>query len=183
MWEAVLLFSGEENIAFPGHIKWITKHSGSGQIGAAKDTRSQVLAAVNHSGPNPSFPARTSWYTSSADKIPSFIQCLPVGCAFYSFLVFIQVLIDLYSLSRENLTRTAVVVIPNTLWWSAPMYYHLRRGTNTVLMRTATNNPFPNNCRCWLIDVHPTGSDKTFLKCFTSFHCNSTICSSILDDM
>ena len=49
LWEAVLLF-WDKDIAFLGHTKWSTKHIGSEQRGTAKDTRLQVLAALNHSG-------------------------------------------------------------------------------------------------------------------------------------
>ena len=44
--EAMLLF-WHEDIAFLGHTKWSTKHSGNNQRGTVKDTRSQVLEAVN----------------------------------------------------------------------------------------------------------------------------------------
>ena len=43
-----------------------------------------------------------TWYTSSAGRIPSFTQCLPVGC-FFPF--FNQILIDLYPLSRDQLNK------------------------------------------------------------------------------
>ena len=44
--EAMLLF-WHEDIVFLGHTKWSTKHSGNKQRGTVKDTRSQVLEAVN----------------------------------------------------------------------------------------------------------------------------------------
>ena len=50
--EAMLLF-WDEDIAFLGHTKWSTKHSGNNQRGTVKDTRSQVLEAVNISAPIP----------------------------------------------------------------------------------------------------------------------------------
>ena len=50
--EAMLLF-WDEDIAFLGHTKWSTKHSGNNQRGTVKDTRSQVLEAVNISAPVP----------------------------------------------------------------------------------------------------------------------------------
>ena len=50
--EAMLLF-WDEDIAFRGHTKWSTKHSGNNQRGTVKDTRSQVLEAVNISAPPP----------------------------------------------------------------------------------------------------------------------------------
>ena len=45
--------------------------------------------------------ARTSWYTSSAGKTPSFTQCLPVWCIVL-IILFIHKFIDLYPLSREE---------------------------------------------------------------------------------
>ena len=48
--EAMLLF-WDEDIAFLGHTKWSTKYSGNNQRGTVKDTRSQVLEAVNISAP------------------------------------------------------------------------------------------------------------------------------------
>ena len=72
-------------------------------------------------GPLPLF-ACTSWYTNSAGTIPSFTQCLPVGCIFCVFL-FRNSLISIHSV-ENNSTRTAVVVSPNTLGWNAPMFYH-----------------------------------------------------------
>ena len=63
---------------------------------------------------------------------------------------------------EKNSTRTAVVVIPNTLWWNAPMLCHLWCRTNPALMRTSTNNPlFSSSCTNWPIDVHPTWSKET----------------------
>ena len=62
------------------------------------------------------------------------------------------------------------------------MFYHQWCRTNAALMRTSINNPmFSSNCTTWLIDVHPTCSGKTFLKCFTSFRLiwNSAICSGM----
>ena len=46
-------FVWDEDSAFLGHIKWSTKHSGNNQRGTVKDTRSQVLEAVNISAPTP----------------------------------------------------------------------------------------------------------------------------------
>ena len=65
---------------------------------------------------------------------------------------------------KKNSTRTAVGVILNTLWWNAPMFYHLWCQTNAALMRTSTNNPlFSSNCTTWLIHVHPTWSEENIL--------------------
>ena len=52
LWEAMLLF-WDEDIAFIGHTKWSTKHSGNNQRGTVKDTGSHVLEAVNISAPVP----------------------------------------------------------------------------------------------------------------------------------
>ena len=48
--EAMLLF-WDEDIAFLGHTRWSTKHSGNNQRGTVEYTRSQVLEAVNISAP------------------------------------------------------------------------------------------------------------------------------------
>ena len=66
---------------------------------------------------------------------------------------------------EKNSTRTAVVVVPNTLWWNAPMFCHLWCRTNPALMRTSTNNPlFSSSCTNWPIDVHPTWSKETIFE-------------------
>ena len=57
----------DEVIAFLGHTRWTTKCSGSDQRGTAKDTRSQVLEAVNNSGS--SLRTRGSWYTSNVHTV------------------------------------------------------------------------------------------------------------------
>ena len=106
----------------------------------------------------------------------------------YCFFVFYLVrysLITIHSV-KKNSTRTAVGVILNTLWWNAPMFYHLWCQTNAALMRTSTNNPlFSSNCTTWLIHVHPTWQRKTFLQFYTSFHliCNSAIYSGMWENM
>ena len=79
--EAMLLF-WDEDIAFLGHTKWSTKHSGNNQMGTVKDTRSQVLAAVNISAPIS--PFSLSLHTG-ADTQALFTQCLPVECIVLSF--------------------------------------------------------------------------------------------------
>ena len=104
--EAMLLF-WDEDIAFLGHTKWSTKHSGNNQRGTVKDTRSQVLEAVNISGPTPpplSLPlfARRSWYTSIVHPVlTSRVYC------FFIFL-FIQILIDHYPLSKEEFNKNSI---------------------------------------------------------------------------
>ena len=160
--EAMLLF-WDEDIAFLRHIKWSTKHSGNNQRGTVKDTRSQVLEAVNISTPVPhplSLSARRSWYTSIVHPVlTSRVYC----CFFRFFNLFRYSLITIHSV-KKNLTRTAVGVILNTLWWNAPMFYHLWCQTNAALMRTSTNNPlFSSNCTTWLIHVHPTWSEENIL--------------------
>ena len=85
----------------------------------------------------------------------------------YFFRVFHLFRISLISIHsvEKNWTRTAVVVIPNTLWWNAPMFYHLWCRTNAALMRTSINNPlFSVNCITWLIDMHPTWSEESILE-------------------
>ena len=165
LWEAMLLF-WDEDIAFLGHTKWSTKHSGNNQRGTVKDTRSQVLEAVNISAPTPlsslslsiSLSAHRSWYTSIVHPLlTSRVYC------FIVFYLFRYSLISIH-LVKKNSTRTAVGVILNTLWWNAPMFYHLWCQTNAALMRTSTNNPlFSSNCTTWLIHVHPTWSEENIL--------------------
>ena len=106
--EAMLLF-WDEDIAFLGHTKWITKHSGNNQQGTVKDTRSQVLEAVNISAPSPllslslslSLFAHRSWYTSIVHPVLTSIM--------YCFIVFlfIQIPIDLYPLSKEEFNKNS----------------------------------------------------------------------------
>ena len=158
--EAMLLF-WDEDIAFFGHTKWSTKHSGNNQRGTVKDTRSQVLEAVNISAPvHPplSLSARRSWYTSIVHPVlTSRVYC------FFVFYLFRYSLITIHSV-KKNSTRTAVGVILNTLWWNAPMFYHLWCQTNAALMRTSTNSPlFSSYCTTWLIHVHPTWSEENIL--------------------
>ena len=74
---------------------------------------------------------------------------------FYSFR---YSLISIHSVEK-NSAITAVVIIPNTLWLNAPMFYHLWCRTNAALMRTSTNHLFSSKCTTWLIDVHPTWSE------------------------
>ena len=158
--EAMPLF-WDEDIAFLGHTKWSTKHSGNNQRGTVKDTRSQVLEAVNISAlvhPPLSLSARRSCYTSIVHRVlTSRVYC------FFVFYLFRYSLITIHSV-KKNSTRTAVGVILNTLWWNAPMFYHLWCQTNAALMRTSTNNPlFSSNCTTWLIHVHPTWSEENIL--------------------
>ena len=159
--EAVLLF-WDEDIAFLGHTKWSTKHSGNNQRGTVKDTRSQVLEAVNISGPVP--PPLSLSLHPGADTQALFTQCLPVECIVFSFFYLIRYsLITIHSV-KKNSTRTALGVILNTLWWNAPMFYHLWCQTNAALMKISTNNPLlSSNCTTWLIHVHPTWSEENIL--------------------
>ena len=103
---------------------------------------------------------------AGADTQALFTQCLPVECIgfFFGFFnLFRYSLITIHSV-KKNSTRTAVGVILNTLWWNAPMFYHLWCQTNAALMRTSTNNPlFSSNCTTWLIHVHPTWSEENIL--------------------
>ena len=103
--EAMLLF-WDEDIAFLGHTKWSTKHSGNNQRGTVKDTRSQVLEDVNISAPPPFSPplflfARRSWHTSIVHPVlTSRVYC------FFVFLL-IQILIDHYPLSKEEFNKNS----------------------------------------------------------------------------
>ena len=155
--EAMLLF-WDEDIAFLGHTKWSKKHSGNNQRGTVKDTRSQVLEAVNISAP---VPLLSLSLHTGADTQALFTQCLPVECIVFSFFyLFRYSLITIHSV-KTNSTRRAVGVILNTFWWNAPMFYHLWYQTNAALMRTSINNPlFSSNCTTWLIHVHPTWSEE-----------------------
>ena len=158
--EAMLLF-WDEDIDFLGHTKWSTKHSGNNQRGTVKDTRSQVLEAVNISAP---VPLLSLSLLGGADTQALFAQCLPVECIVFSFFyLFRYSFITIHSV-KKNSTRTAMGVILNTLWWNAPMLYHLWRQTNAALTRTSTNNPLcSSNCTTWLIHVHPTWSEENIL--------------------
>ena len=83
--EAMLLF-WDEDIAFLGHTKWSTKHSGNNQRGTVKDTRSQVLEDVNISAPPPLLSSLSLSLHAGADTQSLFTQCLPVECIVFSFL-------------------------------------------------------------------------------------------------
>ena len=106
-----------------------------------------------------SLSAHMGWYTSIVHAVlTSRVYCFIVFYLFrYSFISI--------HLVKKNSTRTAVGVILNTLWWNAPMFYHLWCQTNVALMRTSTkNNPlFFCNCTTWLIHVHPTWSEENIL--------------------
>ena len=161
--EAMLLF-WDEDIAFRGHTKWSTNHSGNNQRGTVKDTRFTSSWSCEHISPRPpsslslSLSARRSWYTHIVHPVlTSRVYC------FLVFYLFGYSLITIHSV-KQNSTRTAVGVILNTLWWNAPMFYHLWCQTNAALMRTSTNNPlFSSNCTTWLIHVHPTWSEENIL--------------------
>ena len=105
-----------------------------------------------------SLSACRSWYTSIVHPVlTSRVYC------FFVFYSFRYSLITIHSV-KKNSTRTAVGVILNTLWWNAPMFYHLWCQTNAALMRTSTNNPlFSSNCTTWLIHVHHTWSEENIL--------------------
>ena len=97
----ILLLLWDEDIAFLGHTEWSTKHSGSDQIGTAKDTWSQVLAPVNHLGSYLSLCThklihKQSWHNPIVHPV------LTSRVVFFVFFLFIQILIDLYLLSREE---------------------------------------------------------------------------------
>ena len=158
--EAMLLF-WDEDIAFLGHTKWSTKHSGNNQRGTVKDTRSHVLETVNISAP---IPLLSLSLHTGADTQALFTQCLPVECIVLLFFYLFRYSLISIHLVKKNSTRTAVGVILNTLWWNAPMFYHLWCQTNAALMRTSTNNPlFSSNCTTWLIHMHPTWSEENIL--------------------
>ena len=108
--------------------------------------------------PPRSLSARRSWYTSIVHPVlTSRVYC------FFVFYSFRYSLITIHSV-KKNSTRRAVGVILNTLWWNAPMFYHLWCQTNAALMRTSTNNPlFSSNCTTWLIHVHHTWSEENIL--------------------
>ena len=110
--------------------------------------------------PSPlSLSARRSWYTSIVRPVLT----SRVYCFFVFLYLFRYSLITIHSV-KKNSTRTAVGVILNTLWWNAPMFYHLWCQTNAALTRTSTNNPlFSSNCTTWLIHVHPTWSEENIL--------------------
>ena len=108
--------------------------------------------------PPPSLPLHTG-----ADTQALFTQCLSVEFIVFSVLfnLFRYSLISIHSV-KKNSTRTVVGVTLNTLWWNAPMFYHLWCQTNAALMRTSTNYPlFSSNCTTWFMCV-PHGQRKAF---------------------
>ena len=84
----MLLFCGED-IAFLGHTKLSTKHSGSDQIGTAKDYGSYI-SLCTHRPDTLAVLAQSHRFTSMV---------------YISF--FIQILIDLYPFSREELNKNS----------------------------------------------------------------------------
>ena len=97
---------------------------------------------------------------AGADTQALFTQCLPVEyILFFVFYLFSYSLITIHSV-KKNSTRTAVGVILNTLWWNAPMFYHLWCQTKHWwgLLQTSSSN-----CTTWLIHVHPTWSEENIL--------------------
>ena len=119
----------------------------------------KFLKVWTYQPPSPlSLSARRNWYTSIVHPV--------LTSRVYFFYLFRYSLIPIH-LVKNNSTRTAVGVILNTLWWNAPMFYHLWCQTNAALMRTSTNNPlFSSNCTTWLIHVHPTWSEENILAVF-----------------
>ena len=104
LWEVMLLF-WDEDIAFLGHTKWSTKHSGNNQRDTVKDTWLQVLEAVNISAPAPALLSLC--LHAGADTQALFTQCLPVECIVFSFFLFVQILIDHYPLSKEEFNKNS----------------------------------------------------------------------------
>ena len=145
--EAMLLF-WDEDIAFLGHTKWSTKHSGNNQRGTVKDTRSQVLEAVNISAPvHPplSLSARRSWYTSIVHPV------LTSRVYIVFRFLFIQILIDHYPLSKEFNKNSS----------GSHFEYSLMECTH--VLSPMMNPLFSSNCTTWLIHVHPTWSEENIL--------------------
>ena len=106
--------------------------------------------------------APTNWYPSSDGTVSSFTRCLPVGC---SYSIFICPGTHWSLTIHNNSTRTAAGLIPNTLRWNAPMFYHLWCRTNATLMRTSANNHlFSSNCTTLMIDVHPSWLEENILN-------------------
>ena len=103
------------------------------------------------------------------------------------FVLSIQILIDLYPLSREEFNNNSSSSHSQYSLIECTHVWHLWCRPNVALMSTSTNNPlFSSNSTTWLTDVHPTWSDdNSLLNCYTPFHfiCNSAICSRVWDDM
>ena len=62
-----------------------------------------------------------------------------------------------YSVEKNSI-RTAVIVIPKTLWWNTPMFYHLWCWTSI------NNHLFSSNCITCLIDVHRIWSEENIFE-------------------
>ena len=96
--EAMLLF-WDEDIAFIGHTKWSTKHSGNNQQSKILDHKFLKLWTYQ-----PPFPLLSLSLHTGADTQALFTQCLPVECIVY---LFIQILIDLYPLNKEEFNKNS----------------------------------------------------------------------------
>ena len=175
----------DEDIAFLGHIKWSTKHSGNNQRGTVKDTRSQVLEAVNISTPAPpplSFSARRSWYTSIVHPVLT----SRVYCFFFVFFnLFRYSLITIHSV-KKNSTRQqwesfwilSGGMHPCFITYDARQMRHWWGLQQTTLCFPVTAQPD------WFMCI-PLGQRKTFLHFYTSFHliCNSAIYGGMRENM
>ena len=158
--EAMLLFWDEE-IAFLGILSEVRSIVEITKGVQSKILDRKFLKLWTYQPPSPSslsLSVHRSWYTSIVHPVlTSRVYC------FIIFYLFRYSLISI-NLVKKNLTRTAVGVILNTLWWNAPMFYHLWCQTNVSLIRTSTNNPlFSSNCTTWLIHLHPTWSEENLL--------------------
>ena len=103
----------------------------------------------------PSIVEVTKWVQP---KIPDhkFLQLWSIQTPISLTYLFRYSLISIHSV--KNSTRA--VVITNTLWWNALMFYHLWCRTNA-----SSNNPlFSSNCRPWLMDVYLTWPEENILS-------------------
>ena len=101
--EAMLLF-WDEDIAFLGHTKWSTKHSENNQKVPSKILNHKFLKLWTYQPPSPLLSLSLH---AGADTQALFIQCLPVECIVFSFLLFIQILIDHYPFSKEEFNKNS----------------------------------------------------------------------------
>ena len=81
-------------LPFLGHTKWSTKHSGNNQRGTVKETRSQVLEAVNISAPFPPPPLSLSLH-AGADTTSIVHPVLTSRVYCFFVLLINQMLIDI----------------------------------------------------------------------------------------
>ena len=109
--------------------------------------------------PHPHPPSSLSLH-EGAHTQALFTQCSPVDCIVFSlFYSFRCSLISIHSV-KKNSTRTAVGVILNTLWWNAPMSYHLWCHWWGFLQTTPC---FPVIAQPDWFMCFPLGQRKTFL--------------------